>query len=54
VFVDLRDFLGSLPLSADVVEGLPKQEVMVFQKDIFMQAQNISRSEGLFEKFEKA
>ena len=54
MFVDLRDFLGSLPLSADVVEGLPKQEVMVFQKDIFMQAQNNLRSERLFEKFEKA
>ena len=39
--VDSRDFLGSLSLSADVVEGLPKQDVMVFQSDIFMQAQDI-------------
>jgi hypothetical protein len=41
VVVDSRDFLGSLSLSADVVEGLPKQDVMVFQSDIFMQAQDI-------------
>jgi hypothetical protein len=41
-------------VSGDLVEGLPKQEVMVFQKDIFMQAQNILRSEKLLEKFDKA
>jgi hypothetical protein len=52
--VDSKDFLGILSVSGDLVEGLPKQEVMVFQKDIFMQAQNNLRSERLFEKFEKA
>jgi hypothetical protein len=54
VFVDSRDFLAILSVSGDLVEGLPKQEVMVFQKDIFMQAQNILRSEKLLEKFDKA
>jgi hypothetical protein len=52
--VDSRDFLDSLSLLAEVVDRLPKQDVMVFQNDIFMQGQDIVRSEILFEKFEKA
>jgi hypothetical protein len=34
VLIDSRHFLGNFLVSGDAVEGLPKQEVMAFQKDI--------------------